>query len=880
MTPTPLDKIGLRWRDHKSALWWLGLLYRRPNYFIKSFEQLEPDLALEAALRLYVHIFPYLVLGSMLARVSMIIHSQSLSYDPQVPETLAFLQQIIFPALRGGVIGGFIGGIIPLLAFFGLNFTALLLVIGRRISFREANMSVERLAKDIVRRITWDRFREITQKLTAKIFRKIARFVLLTFHRAANKNVVKITMRIIKIFILALLIFIIAIGSALWIPILLALGMALGIAASWTLGLSNRIALAIASAIATGIALGVAIDSQPNIILGIVIGCVYGITLGVAINIAFQKVIDSAAGILLGAFLSALVAWPLLKIIHVPLLGGLAFTICLLRFFYFPFHFLTYFDFPRRLYVHHPIFWDDLCPIPFPRLDQILIKYATKAPRTGKQEIERIIENYPSQRWAALYAKTALLGRQAAKVKVLAELEALLGRLPEGQKGFLAETHRLREIVGEIVKMQIRLNTVDRGILLEPLAQALCEKIENFRHRIAGFHEPLASEFRQAATQWLELARAQLQKAGAILDKESSPVIFRAGDPVNREQEAFVPRYGIVGDLDKQIMLSTGCPGLVLYGRRRMGKSTVLHNLNGFLPATVIPVVISMQDPQAFTSLTDLLYLISQKLTSAVGGETGNPVENISLNLFMQRLAQSNEKLQAAGKRMLLAIDEYENIDRKLGEKIFPEDLLVTVRESIQTHRQITWIFAGSHDITELKHAEWPSYLVSARTIELPVFTPAETRLLLTEPMKFSSLWSKDDPKRPRFSPEFWGENGIERIQHEAGGWPHFVQLLAETIVDLINDETKRQVDAELFERSLNKAIVSGHNVLYQLLRGESTLPGEWEYLAAFRKRETQPPPEDEAIYTSLRRRLLVEEENGHWRLRVPLMARWLKERG
>jgi len=335
-----------------------------------------------------------------------------------------------------------------------------------------------------------------------------------------------------------------------------------------------------------------------------------------------------------------------------------------------------------------------------------------------------------------------------------------------------------------------------------------------------------------------------------------------------------------VGDLDKQIMLSTGCPGLVLYGRRRMGKSTVLHNLNGFLPDTVIPVVISMQDPQAFTSLADFLNLISQKLTAAVEGETGNAAADINLNLFMQRLSESNKNLQATGNRVLLAIDEYENIDRKLGEKIFPEDLLATVRESIQTHRHLTWIFAGSHDITELRHAEWPSYLVSARTIEVPLFTPEETRLLLTEPMKFSPLWQKDDPKRPRFAPEFWGEGGIERIQHESGGWPHLVQLIAETIIDLINDEDKRQVYDELFERALNKAVVSGHNVLYQLMRGESTLPGEWEYLSAFRSKELQPPPNDEAVFQSLRRRLLVIEDNGEWRLRVPLMGRWLRERG
>ncbi len=703
MTPTPLDKIGWRWRDHKSALWWLGLLYRRPEQFNNALKSLSPWQAGKSGSTLYLHTLIYLILICIVGRL------------------------IVF-------------------GWFGIP--------------------------------------------AAKTFDTT--FAILQYHIAQ-----------------------------------IAVGIAVGSAGG------------IAGGIAFGIAFGIAV--------GIAVGIAFGIAFGIAIGIA----------------------------------GGIAVIICSLRVYYHPFYWWLTWPKPRdRFYPYHPVAWDDLCSVPFPRLDRLLVAYTEFAPEAGKQEIERLIQSYPSQRHAALKAKTILLARQAAYEKNLTKLATLLEPLPEGKKGFLTQTPRLREMVGEIAGIQMRLNTVNRPVLREPIAQMLRERIENFRHQIGGFSEPLASEFRQAATHWLEVAQKQVQETQAILTKEPSPVVFRAGDPVNREQEAFVPRYGVVGDLDKQIMLSTGCPGLVLYGRRRMGKSTVLHNLNGFLPDTVIPVVISMQDPQAFTSLADLLNLISQKLTPAVGGETGNAVANINLNLFMQLLSQNNEKLKAAGKRVLLAIDEYENLDRKLGEQIFPEDLLVTVRESIQTHRHITWIFAGSHDITELKHAEWPSYLVSARTIEVPLFTPAETRLLLTEPMKFSPLWPKDDPKRPRFAPEFWGENGIERIHHEAGGWPHLVQLLAETIVDLINDETKRQVDAELFERALNKAIVSGHNVLYQLLRGESVLPGEWEYLAAFRKRETQPPPDDEKIYTSLRRRLLVEEENGAWRLRVPLMARWLKARG
>ncbi len=766
MNPTPLNKIGLRWRDHKSALWWLGLVYRRPDRFERLLSKLSNNSSKKCILILALHssayltfayIFGWFMTFKLLGFSSSELFTTSINTPAHLSEYNNLVITIIMLEIMGGISLGIASG------------------------------------------------------FTYKI--------ILLINHAISTNVTLILNTII------------------------------------VLGVSYLLLVLTGKYIIAG-----------SITLGIVFSLV-GIGL--------------PAGIFLG-LLGAVVAWNMLGFTS-GLIFFITYSTFFLRMYYSVWHAILLLAVKKirgKWYLYHPVAWDDLCSVPFVGLEDFLVAYCEHSPQKGEKEIERLIRHYLSQQKIALRAKIIWSARQASKLKNLTQLKLSIPQLSEINKGFLAETSQLKEMLSEIVEIQIRLNTVNRPVLREPIAQMLRERIENFRHQIAGFHEPLASEFRQAATHWLEIAQKQVQEAQAILTKEPSPVVFRAGDPVNREQEAFVPRFGVVGDLDKQIMLSTGCPGLVLYGRRRMGKSTVLHNLKGFLPDTVIPVVISMQDPQAFTSLADLLNLISQKLTPAVGGENSNTAANINLNGFMQRLAQSNEKLQAASKRVLLAIDEYENLDRKLGEKIFPEDLLVTVRESIQTHRQITWIFAGSHDITELKHAEWPSYLVSARTIEVPVFTPAETRLLLTEPMKFSTLWPKDDPKRPHFSPEFWGETGIERIHQEAGGWPHLVQLIAETIVDLINDETKRQVDAELFERSLNKAIVSGHNVLYQLMRGESTLSGEWEYLSAFRKRELQSPPDDEAIYTSLRRRLLVEEENGEWHLRVPLMARWLKERG
>ncbi len=364
----------------------------------------------------------------------------------------------------------------------------------------------------------------------------------------------------------------------------------------------------------------------------------------------------------------------------------------------------------------------------------------------------------------------------------------------------------------------------------------------------------------------------------AALANESTRQVFRADVPVDREREAFVPRNSVIGEIERQVMLAAGCPGIVLYGRRRIGKSTLLRNLGGYLPPEVLRANISMQHPQAFTSLASFGAILTSALGGAIEG-LEPAVGDSGLRRLFLGLEEANQKLEADDRLLLLSIDEYEYLDRQIGNGVFPEDLLATLRESIWTHRRIAWMFAGSHELTELPSARWTSYLVRARTVEVGPFTVVETRRLLTEPLRHSKLWPKDDYTRPRFTPGFWGDGGIERIHVETGGWPHLVQLVAETVVDLLNDDPRTKADIEILERALDRAIILGHNVLHHLMRVESTLPGEWDYLAAFRDCSIQSPPTDEAIAHSLRRRLLVAEDGNGWRLRVPLMNRWLRRR-
>jgi len=767
MTPIPLDQIGFRWRDHKSALWWLGVYYRKPAMANQALKNLSKQTGYKSTLLLYFHALPYLIFFSSLGRwvIFYILNS------PHDPKASFYSAELLFHAY----------GIFKAIAAGGVA------------------------------------------------------IILLTYISTSA-------------------------------------GLLFGVFITILVGSHDGTAIGeFTGAIVGGILFGVAISGMARVTTTE--------TPKVKTKTDFDSLYRKAsrwAGL-------ALIVWLIFtghfKAAAILIVFVVSATISLLRGYYYPFHLI--FIWPRLQtgwYKYHPAAWDDLCLMPFVNLHRLLVKRAEETP-DGEAEIERLIANL-LQRDEALLAKTILLTRKAGRSQDLGKLDEVMVQLPQGEKGFPSETPDLRIWVSEISRLQTRLNTINRSTFREPTAELLVKEIENFRHRIAGLHEPLAMEFRAAATQWLAIAERQLDEARRGSTRELTPQVFRAGDPVDREQEAFVPRYAVIGELEQQIMLSTGCPGIVLYGRRRMGKSTILRNLTDFLPTDVVTAFFSMQKPHLFASLESAVRAISHEIQKQLPASNIGADSVADLRGFYDFLARCNEQLEADGKRLMLAVDEYENIDAKIGEGVFPLDLLDTIRESIQSHRRITWIFAGSHEIYELKNAAWTSYLVSARTIEVPSFTLAETRLLLTEPLKHSSLWRDNEAKRPRFDASFWGEGGIERIHAEAGGWPHLVQLIVETIVDVLNNEEASKVTPELMERALDKSIVSGQIVLYQLMHDESTLSGEWEYLAAFRKRETQAPPDDELVAASLRRRLLVEEINGEWRLRVPLMARWLKLKG
>src|SRR3989304_2912722 len=64
----PLNKIGFSWEGYKSALWWLGLLYRRPKEFRESLEGLSLRESIFVFFKILLPFLTYIILFIILVR--------------------------------------------------------------------------------------------------------------------------------------------------------------------------------------------------------------------------------------------------------------------------------------------------------------------------------------------------------------------------------------------------------------------------------------------------------------------------------------------------------------------------------------------------------------------------------------------------------------------------------------------------------------------------------------------------------------------------------------------------------------------------------------------------------------------------------------------
>jgi len=389
----------------------------------------------------------------------------------------------------------------------------------------------------------------------------------------------------------------------------------------------------------------------------------------------------------------------------------------------------------------------------------------------------------------------------------------------------------------------------------------------------ANYLRPIVAHWRQIVAEH----RREVTKTTKLHQEIDSPYVI--GVPLTRQQEIFVGRTDISFRLEK-LLLDLRCPPLLLYGQRRMGKTSLLNNLGRLLPSTIMPLFVDLQGPASrATDHTGFLYNIARGMADSAGLQRSLflpplPRETLAADPFTcfdEWLDEVEETLKH--NTILLALDEFEALDSSITKGRFDEEeILAMLRHLIQHRPRFKVLIAGSHTLEELHR--WASYLINLQVVHISYLREDEARQLIERPVKDFFL---------RYQPD-----ASQRVLDLARGHPFLVQLLCAEIVALKNEQppsVRRLARLADVEAAVPEALSHGSFFFADIQENqvEATRLAVLRFLAALGEggvvsRETlahEFPNDLDRTLDLLTRRELIEPSDGGYRFQVELIRRW-----
>ncbi len=349
------------------------------------------------------------------------------------------------------------------------------------------------------------------------------------------------------------------------------------------------------------------------------------------------------------------------------------------------------------------------------------------------------------------------------------------------------------------------------------------------------------------------------------------PNPYVAGVPLQtRDFGLLKGRRDIIQAIEKYILNAEQRPSLLLYGRRRTGKSSTLLNLPRLLSSHFEPVYVDCQDAKWHESDQAFCYNLASTIfdrmfqSDDVKGISQPQEEQFEKNAFTrldQYLDQFEQLAAQRGKRILLSFDEYEGLEESIANADISKNVLGKLRNIIQHRERIVVLVSGSHHFEELTRLNWASYLINTRTLELSFLDEGSARELLTEPV-------------PQLRYE---DNVLEEILRLTHCQPYLLQAVASELVSHLNDQQKTTATRTDLDATVEKVLTSARAYFANTWR-EDNSAAEQTVLRAFATGEgdSVQTAEYQAALQSLCRKEMLERTEDGYRLAVPLFGLWI----
>lgn len=231
---------------------------------------------------------------------------------------------------------------------------------------------------------------------------------------------------------------------------------------------------------------------------------------------------------------------------------------------------------------------------------------------------------------------------------------------------------------------------------------------------------------------------------------------------------------------------------LLLYGRRRIGKTSTLYQLvegrrgRSLRHDPARPLVAAYIDLQRLAGrpTDEWLRLLARDICRRVGTsgleraapDSGAPGETAyaAFDRCLDRLEQTTPE----DSLILLAVDEFEQIESGISAGTLDAAVLPFLRSQIQHRRRVAFLISGAHGLLD---PFWRPITDLTARYELGPLTPEQAEALIRQPV--AGTLSYDD-------------GAVEAVWRAAGGHPFLIQTLCHQLVSRVNRSGRAQIVA------------------------------------------------------------------------------------
>lgn len=449
----------------------------------------------------------------------------------------------------------------------------------------------------------------------------------------------------------------------------------------------------------------------------------------------------------------------------------------------------------------------------------------------------------------------------------------------------LQALNRLRDITKEIAIYTTASSRINQQAALLRANEALNLLDE---YTIDKVKTPEKAIIRRIIHEWIELVSEAGGKLGRqkLLTSINNP--YMAGNPVTGD--LFVGREDIMRRLEELWMSRGQVPSVILYGQRRIGKSSILQNLKMRFGNQTEIVDFNMQIAGSGSSISDLLHALAWEIYDKLSPEKQQALGEPQIQLFrtenhyyaFKHFLTRLDKVRD-GIRFIIAVDEYELLEELIEEKSVEQKLIGYWRGLIQTYPWFIMIFAGLHRLNEMSHDYWNPLFASMTPIRVSFLSRGAARKLITQP----SLDFDID----------YDDEAIEKIIDLTNGQPYLVQLICRQLVTNFN----RQFFEEEIQREQRFTVEDVKTIIDDpdfFIYGNPYFTGIWQQAkknspvgqlqilrqlchkelskAQLVEKTNLTLEEVEAAIKTLQDRDAIQEQNGYYSYTVKLMKKWV----